>query len=244
MPELTIENNSSRAVLRRSSSGPCKNAMNVTPQSQPEPQPCEPEGEHDLAWRSSRRKLLRRAAGVVAFAIPFKRAAAESTPAEASMAGAELREAERRAAVCSASNVAGTGLRGEYFAADGMRGQPLLVRVDSTVDFDRTLDWPTGVPSRPRSAQWTGWIKAPITGPYRFHSGQQRSTIVIARQTLLRPESAGEEAIDLTAGRFYPLLLQVERLDLMAQRLKLEWTAPFGARYVIPRSLLYVPTSA
>lgn len=218
--------------------------MSVAAPSQLATQPSDLTDGRAVARRSSRRKFVRIAAAIFAVAIPLERAGAGSASAEGSMAGAELREAERRAALCSASNVAGTGLRGEYFANDTVRGQPLLVRVDSTVDFDRALEWPADAQGRPRSAQWTGWIKAPITGTYRFHSGQQRSTLVIARQTLLRPGSAKQEAIDLTAGKFYPILLQVEQLDLMEQRLKLEWTAPFGARYVIPRSLLYLPSGA
>lgn len=192
-----------------------------------------------------RRRILVGAATSLLGAAYAPRGAVAGTSAGASVAGAELKEAERRAALCSASNVAGTGLRGEYFENGNVGGKLLLVRVDGTVDFDLTMEWPVGSASpRPRSAQWTGWIKAPITGTYRFHSGPRRSTFVIARQTLLRPESANEDAIDLTAGRFYPVLLQVERLDLMERRLQLEWTAPFGARYVIPRSLLYLPTGA
>ena len=73
------------------------------------------------------------------------------------MAGAELKESERRAALCSASNVAGTGLRGEYFADDLASGKSLLVRVDSTVDFDRSMEWPLSPgSSHPRSARTIG----------------------------------------------------------------------------------------
>lgn len=161
------------------------------------------------------------------------------------MAGAELREAERRAALCSASNVAGNGLRGEYFADDKTSGKSLLVRVDGTVDFDRTLDWPTSAARQhPRSAQWTGWIKAPISGRYRFHINQPGTTLVVARQSMLGAEGKDGEPIELTAGRFYPVTLRVEKVDQLQGRLALEWTAPFGARYVVPRQLLYVPTGS
>jgi hypothetical protein len=192
-----------------------------------------------------RRELLQRVAASFVFMSPLQPAAAGATSAEASAAGAELREAERRASLCSASNVAGTGLRGEYYADDKASGKQLLVRVDGTVDFDRSLDWPaTAAGPHPRSAQWTGWIKAPITGRYRFHTNQPMTTLVVARQSMLGPEGKDGESIELTAGRFYPVTLRVERLDSLQGRLALEWTAPFGARYVVPRQLLYVPTGS
>jgi len=204
-----------------------------------------------LNWRVDsqhsrhRRELLKRTAAAFLAVSPLHSAAAASTSAEASMAGAELREAERRAALCSGSNVAGTGLRGEYFADDKTGGKSLLVRVDGTVDFDRTLDWPTSAARQhPRSAQWTGWIKAPISGRYRFHINQPGTTLVVARQSMLGAEGKDGGPIELTAGRFYPVTLRVEKVDQLQGRLALEWTAPFGARYVVPRQLLYVPTGS
>jgi hypothetical protein len=193
-----------------------------------------------------RRALLLRAMSTLVLVGPSIRAvSAELSSSSGSMAGAELKQAELRASVCSAANVAGAGLRGEYFADDSPRGTPSLVRVDSTVDFDRTLDWPASaaVP-RPRSAQWTGWIKAPISGRYRFRTSQPRTSLVVARQSMIGKDGREEEAIELTAGRFYTVTLQADRLDLMQGRLALEWTAPFGARYVVPRPLLYVPNGA
>jgi hypothetical protein len=193
----------------------------------------------------SRRELLQGAAVALLFTSLPRRGLAGATSAEASMAGAELREAERRASLCSASNVAGTGLRGEYFAGDKATGTPLLVRVDSTVDFDRSFDWPSGASGpHPRSAQWSGWIKAPISGRYRFHTSQPKSSLVVARQAMLGLDAKDGESIELTAGRFYPVTLRVGGLDALQGRLALEWTAPFGARYVVPRQLLYVPTGS
>lgn len=180
---------------------------------------------------------------MVGVALPLA-SGAETAGPPGSVAAAELKQAERLAALCSASNVSGTGLRGEYFASAKVQGAPLLVRVDATVDFDKLLEWPATDHKRPRSAQWTGWVKAPITGLYRFHATQPRTSIEVARQSMLGKEQQEGDRIELTAGRFYPITLQAEQLELMTGRLALEWTTPFGARYVVPRALLYLPVGA
>lgn len=194
----------------------------------------------------SRRDVVRGLlAGCFTAAIPTCRVVAGPAPNEASMAGAELRQSERRAALCSASNVAGTGLRGEYFADIGVIGRLLLVRVDSTVDFDRGMEWPAGDHgAHPKSAQWTGWIKAPLSGKFRFRTNQPRTTLVVARQSMLGIDGGDGDPIELTAGRFYPITMRAEDLNQLRGRLVLEWIAPFGARYVVPRALLYVPTAS
>lgn len=196
--------------------------------------------------RLARRDLVRGclAAGFL-IATPTCLVAAKSASDAASMAGAEFRESERRAALCTASNVAGTGLRGEYFADMGGVGRLLLVRVDSTVDFDRAMEWPASDHcAHPRSAQWTGWVKAPLSGKFRFRTNQPRTTLVVARQSMLGSNGGEGDPIELIAGRFYPVTMRADDLSQLSGRLVLEWTAPFGARYVVPRALLYVPTSA
>jgi hypothetical protein len=53
-----------------------------------------------------------------------------------------------------------------------------------------------------------------------------------------------DAAIDMASGRYYPILLEARRLDALNGRLKLEWTTPYGARYVVPRGLLFVPSES
>jgi hypothetical protein len=52
------------------------------------------------------------------------------------------------------------------------------------------------------------------------------------------------ELVEMSAGRFYPVLIELKGLNPAAaqQRVRLEWTAPHGARYLIPRALLHQPT--
>jgi len=157
------------------------------------------------------------------------------------LAAAEARQAAERMAMCSAANAAGVGLRGEYFARERCAGAPLLVRLDGAIDFDTSFDMPAeGTQRRPRSARWSGWVKPPITGHYRFHAGTPDARIVVARQALTGPDAAAD--VELSAGRFYPIVVELDRIAAADERIRLEWTAPHGARFLVPRALLYLPT--
>jgi hypothetical protein len=197
---------------------------------------------HSTIDASRRRVLLGGTAAALLFA-PHRRAAGAGATQPGSLAAAELRSAAERAELCSAANATGTGLRAEYFARDARRSAPLLVRIDPTVDFDASLEWPSHLAAeRPASAHWAGWVKSPLSGRYRFHCDQATARVVVARQVLVGEGSAPDATIEMAAGRFYPIGLEVRRLDAIAGRLQLEWTAPFGARYVVPRALLFVPS--
>lgn len=176
--------------------------------------------------------LLARRDGVSAIAPPATRPAVD----------AELRRAAERSDLCSSSNVVGTGLRGEYFAQNAKQKSPLFVRTDPTVDFDATFDRnETGVRQRLGSARWTGWVKPPVSGIYRFHADQPLARLVVSRQVMVGADAASSASIELAAGRFYPIVLEVDGLYEMKGRLRLEWTAPHGARFLVPRALLFVP---
>ena len=194
---------------------------------------------------SGRRDALLRAAGAALLLALMRRdgwAGAASSPGSA-LATVELKRAAERAELCSAANATGTGLRGEYFAREAGKGEPLLVRLDPTVDFDASLEWPeTQANKRPASARWTGWIKPPISGEYRFHLDQPYARLLVSRQLVAGEGAAADAAIALAAGRYYPIALDARRLRDMSGRLRLEWTAPHGARYLVPRALLFLPS--
>jgi hypothetical protein len=159
------------------------------------------------------------------------------------MAEAEARRAARQNDLCSAANATGTGLRGEYFARTIGKGAPVLVRVDATIDFDSSFEWPKqGMVQRPGAARWTGWVKPPVSGRYRFHLDQPLARVQVSRQVLAGEGATPDSAIELEAGRFYPVVLEVERLEGISGRLRFEWTAPHGARYLVPRALLFTPS--
>lgn len=159
----------------------------------------------------------------------------------------ELRRAAERADLCTAANATGVGLRGEYFSNALAQGAPKLVRVDEVIDFDRSSI--TGLPeiaTQPvSSVRWSGWIKAPFTGAYHFHADTPNMRITVANKLVAGGgATAPEQKFDMAAGRFYPIevvVTQVTNSDSDA-RIRLEWTAPHGARYVVPKALLHLPT--
>ncbi len=156
---------------------------------------------------------------------------------------AELIRAAERADICTAANAVGTGLRGEYFSATNLRGTAGVVRVDEVIDFDESVKWAAGTtaPSA-ASVRWSGWIKAPLSGKYRFHADAPHMRILVARKLVAGEGAPSEELVELAAGRFYPVEVIVSQLSMSDQRIRLEWTAPHGARYVVPKALLNPPT--
>lgn len=157
------------------------------------------------------------------------------------MANAELRRAEELGSLCSGANPVGLGLRGEYYREENLAGTPMLVRVDPVIDFDAGLDWPShGDAGHPRSVRWTGWVKAPLSGRYRFHLDAPGAQVSVSRQVLV---GAGDE-VELAAGRYHPVSLALHRLPAGPGRIRLEWTAPHGARFLVSRALLFPPTES
>jgi len=157
----------------------------------------------------------------------------------------ELQRAAERGALCSDSNPTGVGLRGEYFAKEKWQGPPLLVRTDAGVDFDTALDWnPAGeATQRPRSVRWTGWVKPPVSGRYQFHVRTPGATVTVARQVFARGDDPAQTSVELHAGRYAPVVIEISPLPLAgSERIQFEWTTPYGARFVVPRALLFMPS--
>jgi hypothetical protein len=190
--------------------------------------------------RNARRAFL---IGGAATALLLRRdRAAEPSARGDQLAKVELEQAARKVELCSSANAAGVGLRGEYFADEGCRGTPLLVRLDGSIDFDASLDWPKAQHGpRPRSVRWSGWVKPALAGAYRFHAGVAEARISVSRQPLAGAGVEPQAEIELAAGRFYPITVELDRIAA-AGRIKLEWTAPHGARFAVPRALLYLPS--
>ena len=156
----------------------------------------------------------------------------------------ERLRAEARSQLCTSSNVRGEGLRGEYFAAPNPDGVPLLVRIDAAVDFGGNLEWPANLKrSPPKSIRWTGWVKPPISGIYRFHMTGQLATVRVANSLVSSSDVAMPAAVMMTAGRFYPISISVTGVSLGKETPRLEWTTPYGSRFVVPQTLLYVPST-
>jgi len=195
----------------------------------------------------SRRGPVRKGLGVLALALLLVGLARDVAPSDKEHAKLSLNRITSNGAstvsdLCSARNAVGVGLRGEYFAKVEWQGVPLLSRTDPSIDFDASLDWPSHTPA-PRSVRWQGWVKAPISGTYRFHVEAAPARVSVARQDVVGGDRGQSLPIELQAGRFYPITVEIAHLDARPRGpLMLEWTAPHGARYVVPRSLLFLPT--
>lgn len=59
---------------------------------------------------------------------------------------------------------------------------------------------------------------------------------------MIGPGASVQAMIELTAGCFYPITVEVQHLDRVGGRLRLEWTTPYGVRFAIPQALLFMPT--
>lgn len=168
-------------------------------------------------------------------------AVATDTATDATLSLAQRAFDEASAQRCNPRNAAGMGLRGDYFEREGGQGAVLLSRVDATLEFDDTLDWPSQDSRvRPRSARWMGWVKAPLSGAYRFHAGPA-ARIAVSGLPMAGPAAAAEASIQMEAGRFYPIVIDVDFTGRAG--LRLEWTPPHGMRYLVPQAALFLPTA-
>lgn len=164
-------------------------------------------------------------------------------PGVGGLSAIETRRADHRAQLCSSANAVGVGLRGEYFAGPGFKGPMLLSRIDTVVDFDSSLDWPADRKGRtPRSVRWSGWVKAPLAGRYTLHIQPAGAVVTVSNRVLTGAAADGPPVIEMAAGRFYPISVELARPLRAGEVARLEWTAPHGARFVIPRQSLFMPT--
>ena len=64
----------------------------------------------------------------------------------------------------------------------------------------------------------------------------------MSRQVVAENGTSVDGGIDLVAGRYYPIYVSIDLLQPSFKGVRLEWTAPYGARYVVPKALLHLPT--
>ena len=131
--------------------------------------------------------------------------------------------------------VAFTGLRAEYFNNRELKGEPVLVRSDSQVNFDWGAMSPgQGVVEDNFSVRWTGKLQAPETGNYTIGiAGNGGMRLVIDGQTVIeeltnrRTRSVNKE-ISLEAGRSYDIRLEYFENGNQYSAAKLNWAPPSG----------------
>jgi hypothetical protein len=142
------------------------------------------------------------------------------------------------------ASATGTGLYGEYFNTKSLT-QRKLSRTDSTVNFD----WGSGSPdpsigTGTFSVRWTGWLQAPSSGSYSFHTLSDDGVRLWVNGTLVinnwtnhaATENSG--SISLTAGEKYDIKLEFYE-NTGAAVIKLFWTPPGQGKQIIPQQRLY-----
>lgn len=157
----------------------------------------------------------------------------------------DLGEAARLAALCSGSNAIGVGLKGAYYSTEGLRGEPAATRTDTTVEFSslQELSKAAGL-DRIGSVRWTGWIKAHVTGRFRFDGGSPQVRVAVSNLPMSGMHAAPDAGIQLLAGRYYPIEVELDRIDAEQPSIRLQWTVPYGAHYLVPRQALFLPTDS
>jgi hypothetical protein len=159
-----------------------------------------------------------------------------------SQATTDEKQAAVQADLCNSSNAVSTGLRADFFTNDQWNGSPALTRMDRVIDFTGKQEWLIESPLHLKAVRWTGWVKAPISGRYRFHVDAP-ATLTVANTVFAAAGAAlSAPSIDLSAGRFYPIVLEVQVPERSDFAVRLEWTAPHGQRYVVPKALLFQPS--
>ncbi len=183
--------------------------------------------------------VIAMACTLMACSPPATESVAQATGLDPRMAD-ELARADERGNICSGREAKAAGLRAEYFGRPEMAGAPLLVRQEGPLDEP----WPQVgqlVERAPQSARWRGWIRAPMSGRYAFHSDHPGAIITVAGQRFVDVT----DTVELAAGRYHPISVELGRIPSTAKTpapLNLSWTTPHGAKYPLPRAVLFPPS--
>jgi hypothetical protein len=201
-------------------------------------------GEADDRADKGRREVLWAGAGLLLSRSVVRASSATPTRSEPNRGvSSALGESAHQADLCSSANAIGVGLRGEYFSADGWRGHPNAVRTDTTVNFASPAELSKACGLQLiGSVRWTGWVRAHVSGRFRFEGGSPQVRVVVSNLDQSGPQVTSTAGIQLSAGRYYPVRVELDRVSTAQKIVRLQWTAPYGARYVIPRELLFLPS--
>jgi len=141
-------------------------------------------------------------------------------------------------ALCTVPN--GSGLTGVYFNNMTLTDPAGLKRVDGTVGFDWVNAAPaTGVPADRFSIRWTGFVRVPVTGSYRFQTRSDdgvrlwvNSVQLVNNWTNHGATLDNSSAITLNAGVDYPITMEFYENGGQAVA-ALHWLRPGDAVYTI-----------
>ncbi len=140
----------------------------------------------------------------------------------------------------------GTGLRANYWNNINFSGNPVVDRVDATVNNDYGSNSPaSGINVDNFCARWTGEVEAPVSGNYTFSTTSDdgvrlsvNGNQVINNWTDHGPTTDNSGAISLTAGQKYNINMEFYEKGWGAVA-KLLWSYPGQAQQIVPQSRLY-----
>ncbi|MBN1905974.1 MAG: glycoside hydrolase family 3 C-terminal domain-containing protein [Deltaproteobacteria bacterium] len=125
------------------------------------------------------------------------------------------------------------GLQAEYFNNDKMEGEPLVKRVDPTIDFT----WWTSAPAEGLvydrfSVRWSGYLVPPVSGEYAIGGEGYREFKVTLDDQLMGKWDAVHhphleyEKVVLEAGKPYKLEVEYRQWETEYPTMKLFWDVP------------------
>jgi hypothetical protein len=134
------------------------------------------------------------------------------------------------------------GLHGDYFNNTSLTGTAAGSRVDGPIDFDWGQAPPgvAGVNADQFSVRWEGYIRAPVSGSYRFQTVSDdgvrlwvNGSLVIDNWTDHAVTTDTSGAVELAAGGIYPVRLEFYE-NLVEAVIRLRWEIPGGTFEPIP----------
>ena len=138
------------------------------------------------------------------------------------------------------------GLQSEYFNNTNLSGNPVLRRIDPDIDVNwNNIPAPPGVNNNNFSVRWTGFVKAPTSGLYRFQTVTDdgvrlwiNGQLVIDNWTNHAPARDLSDFIKLIQDRKYQIKMEYFQGTGGAVT-QLQWNQPGTKPISIPQALLY-----
>ena len=136
----------------------------------------------------------------------------------------------------------GHGLTGSYYRK-GKTAQPVLTRVDPTVNFDWGDRSPgRGVPSDHFVVRWSGSFVPPLDGKYTFSiRGDDRARMSVGTGGPVSTHNYMETqsfSVEMKAGEHYPVAIELEE-DGGGANIRVECEGPEMPRRALPAVCLY-----
>jgi hypothetical protein len=146
---------------------------------------------------------------------------------------------------CGQLSSNGSGLTGKYFNNTTLTGDPVMVRIDETINFLWGLGRPDDrVNFDNFSVRWEGKIEAPSSGVYTFKTNNDDGTRLWVNGQLLIDDWRGhaplqqQGSINLISGQKYSIIIEYFDAGDGAQAM-LYWEYPGQATQIVPKNKLY-----